>query len=634
MKKFQSAPDEILHVQELLEQEKAAEIAQFTRMLEEQSPAHRKRAGKTWYPVELRETGYGLGDYPFVIVQRHDQTPHQFGGGKTVRLFSNQNESEQLEAQGVVHFVQDDKMKVIFYANELPDWVDDGRLGVDLLFDANSYREMERALKIVQGVDSGQLLNLRNILLGYAQPGYFDLKPIELPRFNESQQTAINQIVKAKDVALVHGPPGTGKTTTLIGAMQQLVANGERLLVCAPSNAAVDLLTERAAAAGMNAIRLGHLSRIDESLFANTLEGRMETHEDTKNIKRLKKQAEEYRRMAGKYKRKFGKTEREQRKLLYQEARQISKDAVNMEDQLVQLLLNEAQVVLATLVGSSHRYLHQMDFDTVLIDEAAQALEPATWIPILKARKVVLAGDPCQLPPTVKHDRNSTAGLSVTLLEKALKRVPEAGTLLQTQYRMHETLMGYSNQWFYENALKADAAVATHRLPLDEGQPILEFVDMAGTGFEEEKDPDSQSLFNTGEAEVLRKHLEALLDALGEHQSTTSFGVISPYKAQVIKLQDVLQFPEDVQRNLTVNTVDSFQGQERDVIYLSLVRSNEDGQIGFLSDYRRMNVAMTRARKKLVVIGDSATIGQDAFYEGFLAYCEKHEAYFTAWEWL
>jgi predicted DNA helicase len=365
------------------------------------------------------------------------------------------------------------------------------------------------------------------------------------------------------------------------------------------------------------------------------LEGRLEGHTYAKDVKRLKKQADEYRRMATKYKRQFGREEREQRNLLLKEARNLVQDATKLEDYAVMDILNKADVVTCTLVGSVNRYLEGKRFETVVIDEAAQALEPATWIPIAKANKVILAGDPFQLPPTVKSVEASKAGLSTTLIEKCLNRLPEV-SLLNVQYRMHEAIMGFSNREFYNNELRADASVAGHTIDLPDNAPLV-FIDTAGCSFDEKQNPETQSLYNPGEFDILRKHLDALLAPAHDHaEALPDIGIISPYREQVKYMQEQLakdpSIPEGL--DLDIDTIDSFQGQERDVIYISLVRSNEKAEIGFLADYRRMNVAMTRARKKLVIIGDSATLGQHRFYRDFLEYVEDVGAYHSAWEWM
>lgn len=341
--------------------------------------------------------------------------------------------------------------------------------------------------------------------------------------------------------------------------------------------------------------------------------------------------------MGGKYKRSFGREEAEQRKLIMQEAKNLNKEARELENYLVDKVMENAQVVACTLIGSTSDYLRDRKFKTVVIDEAGQGIEPALWVPILKAEKVILAGDPFQLPPTVKSREAEKLGLTTTLLEKVIKRHKRID-LLRTQYRMNELIMNFSNKKFYGNQLEAFEGVKHHKL--EGSEQVVEFIDTAGCGFEEQPGQSSDSLCNPGEIDIIKKHLEMMPD--GDY----SIGIISPYRAQVELLSDEfpshiskhddrhIKRPEHKYADITVNTVDSFQGQERDVIYISLVRSNETGEIGFLKDYRRMNVAMTRARKKLVIIGDSATLGNDKFYADLLEYCDSIQAYKTAWEFL
>jgi superfamily I DNA and/or RNA helicase len=630
------AQDEIQKLLKLLKTEKEEDLNQYLSFIKNSSLAERVKQGLAWYPVEIKETGYGIGDYPFVVLERPTQRdkPHQFNSGKAVSLFSAQPGNENDEAQGTIHFVQDNTMKIILYANDLPDWISDGKIGVNLLFDERSYREMESALKKVMEADRDRLAELREILLGDKEARFETLKyKVQLPELNESQNEAVNNILSAKDVAIVHGPPGTGKTTTLVQAIKLIAKEEKNILVSAPSNAAADLLTEKLAQQGLNVVRIGNISRIDESLLSHTLEGRLATHPQAKDIKRVKKQADEYRRMALKYKRKFDKADREQRTLLLKEAKSLAKDAVKMEDYLVADILSRADALTCTLVGSINRYIENYTFKTVVIDEAAQALEPANWIPITKAGRVILAGDPFQLPPTVKSVEAARGGLNITLMEKCIHRLPRV-SLLKVQYRMNEHIMGFSNREFYGGQLQAAESVAGHGLDIPDTLP-LEFIDTAGCSFDEKMNLESSSLFNPGEADILGKHLLGLIQQYGD-RTLPSIGIISPYREQVRHLQAYLsgnpEWPEGFQPD--IDTIDSFQGQERDVIYISLVRSNENGEIGFLSDYRRMNVAMTRARKKLIIIGDSATLGGHKFYSDFLDYVDEMDAHYTAWVWM
>ncbi|MFM7311536.1 MAG: AAA domain-containing protein, partial [Flavobacteriales bacterium] len=523
---------------------------------------------------------------------------------------------------GVIAFIDQHRMKVSFHSDDLPDWVDLGKLGVDSLFDSKSYDAMFQALNQVINVQKGRLKELRDTLLGHRTPHVQPRTIQPHHQLNDSQLSAVRAIASAEDVAIVHGPPGTGKTTTLVRAVVELTSHGKRVMVCAPSNAATDHLALGLHAAGLKVVRIGNLMKMHEDTSDLSIDVRIQSDRSYKQIKELKKRAAELRRMAGKYKRQFGKEEAEQRRLLFEEARSSRAEARELEKYLVDKTLDEAQVIACTPVGSTSEFLTDRHMDVVVIDEAGQGIEPMLWIPILKANTVVLAGDPFQLPPTIKSQQAMRAGLAQTLLEKAIQRV-DATTLLEVQYRMNEIIMGFSNERFYQSKLRAHEGNALRSLP---GQdPILEFIDTAGTGYEEQEGDDGSSLSNPGEAGLIMRHIEkSQVESL-----TQDIAVITPYRGQVHGLRDALGG-----RSVDINTVDSFQGQERDVIYISLVRSNDRSEIGFLKDYRRMNVALTRARMKLVVVGDSATLGADPFYEAFLQYAERVEGYRSAWEWM
>ena len=629
--------EELAQVHALLQQEKEEERQQFERLLREMSLQQRVQKGACWFPVHIEQTGWSLGEHPFIVLERTKQLerPHQFRSGQVVSLFSEKKESAQQEEKGVIYFIKKNRMKVILYGTQLPRWILGGKVGVQLTFDERSYIEMERALGQVKTAKNERLAELRDTLLG-KRAAEFDREhhTFELPRLNGSQNRAVQQILSAEDVAVVHGPPGTGKTTTLVAAIQQLVKRESPLLVCAPSNAATDLLTERLAEQGLNVVRIGNVSRVDENLLQHTMEGILQSLPEIQEVKKMKIEAAQLRRDAERFKRKFGAREREDRRNNYREAKELMQHAKMLEDYIIDKTLREADVICSTLVGAVNRYIEKMRFQTVVIDEAAQALEPATWIPITKANRVIFAGDPYQLPPTVKSRKAARGGLSVTLLEKCVDRL-EHITLLDTQYRMNEAIMGFSNAQFYDHQLQAAEAVATWQLKLADGtpSPALEFIDTAGCGFDEHLNPESKSLYNWEEYAVLRQHLDHLLVVLGEQ--AVSFGIISPYREQVKKIREAVEgdFDHFPDARLEVNTIDAFQGQERDVIYISLVRSNDKGEIGFLSDTRRMNVAMTRAKKKLVIIGDSATLASHPFYRAFLDYVDAHGSYGTAWEW-
>jgi superfamily I DNA and/or RNA helicase len=512
-------------------------------------------------------------------------------------------------------------MKISFFVDELPDWMDDGKLGVNLLFDTRTYDEMFKALNQLINVEKGRLKHLRDVLLGYKPALVKSFSGNTSSRLNDSQNEALKSICSAEDVAIVHGPPGTGKTTTLVESIREVLRSEKQIMVCAPSNAATDHLARCLADHDLRVVRIGNLAKVETDNTALTLDVLLQQEKDFKQIKELKRRALDLRKMGGKYKRSFGREEAEQRKLIFQEARNLSKEARELESYLIQKVLDEAQVIACTLIGSASDYLAGRRFSTVVIDEAGQGIEPAVWVPVLKADRVVMAGDPFQLPPTVKSQEAARNGLTETLLEKAIKRIGNA-SLLNIQYRMHRSIMEFSNRKFYENQLTAAAAVASRLL----GQSIpVEFIDTAGCGFEEESGDGGDSRCNPEEVSLLRKHFDQLKQ---ENQGNWSAAIISPYRAQVELLQKEFASAPGV----SVNTIDSFQGQERDVVYISLVRSNDKSEIGFLRDYRRMNVAMTRARMKLVMIGDSATLGNDKFFAELLEYVESIAGYRSAWE--
>ncbi|HOY08017.1 MAG TPA: IGHMBP2 family helicase [Saprospiraceae bacterium] len=640
----------------LLHRERDEDLQEFLRQIRERPLADRVERGYSWYPLQVVQTGFALGDKAFVVVERTTRRdePHQLRSGQTVRFFTQSPHVENAEKQGVINFVERNRMKIILNARDVPDWITFGQLGVDQLFDDRSYREMETALNKVMHSKGDRLAELRDIFTGKKKAAeVFETVPVALPGLNDSQNAAVTAILANRDVTIIHGPPGTGKTTTLVAAIAQLVQKESTVLVTAPSNTAADLLTERLASAGVQVVRVGNISRVDESVMMHTLDSILARHPESKNIKKVKIQAAEYRRQSRQHKRSFGYEERREREHLKQQAKELESWANTLEDKLVEMVLTSAQAITCTLVGANHPVLDRYRFRTCVMDEAAQALEPAAWIPIIKCSRVVLAGDPFQLPPTVKSIEAARGGLSKTLIERSLELLPDAVHLLDVQYRMHHTIMDFSNQYFYEGALKAHDSVVGHRLlSLDSTgetvtvfEPVL-FVDTAGTGFEEKINKDTgkdstryASKYNPEEALLLREHLLQLLEKFPDPERYPSIGILSPYREQVNYLEDMVRedevlAPLHANSQLVVNTVDGFQGQERDVIYISLVRSNPKSEIGFLSDYRRMNVAMTRARKLLVVIGDSATIGNNAFYAKFLEYCEGKGGYQSAWEYM
>ncbi len=631
---------ELNKVYELLMLEKEEDLIQYKKKMANTSVVERRKEGVCWYPLDIDRTKYDSGERLLIKVRRaveHSQS-HLFQSGKLVSLFSNagRNNENKHAVNGVVNQVRDNEMVITLNVDTEPEWLRDGNVGVQLLFDENSYLEMERALRIVLQPQDDRLQHLKNVLLGEIEGELAEKQDVDIEYLNSSQNNAFNLVNRAKDVAIIHGPPGTGKTTTLVETIFDTVKTENQVLVCAPSNAAVDLLVDKLSEKGLNVVRVGHPARVTEDVLKKTLDARIANHSNYKDLRAVKKQAEEYYQTAMKYKRNFGYEEKQQRRLLLQESSQLKKEAEHLEYYIINDILSNAQVIACTMVGASNYQIRDRKFQTVFIDEAAQGLEPATWIPITKANRVVFAGDHCQLPPTIKSYEAAKSGLEETLFEKAIKR-NKMDVMLQEQYRMHNHIMEFSSRFFYGDKLLANEEVSNWKL-FDEDMSV-EFIDTAGCGYFEQVDSETKSSYNKEESELLQKHLREYLSLLQFNKvSDVSIGVVSPYKAQVNllieELDGISADYEELHANIGVNTIDSFQGQERDVIYISLVRSNEKGEIGFLSDIRRMNVAITRARKKLVIIGDSATVGQHKFYNEFLDYVNEIGSYRSAFEFM
>ena len=613
----------------LLRVEKEADYAQYERKILHASVKERREKGVTWYPVHLANQFISTGErYTLELDKTNDlDQNHSFQTGAIVSVFSGHGEDAEA-ISGVISYLNKGKMRIALNTSDLPDWIRHEKLGVNLLFDEASYREMNRALKLVINADRGRLAELREIIYGNQVAKFkngFDYQSVNL---NEAQNQALTNIFNAQDIAIIHGPPGTGKTTTLVSAIKEVVKNERQVLVCAQSNSAVDLIVEKLSCLGLKVLRLGHPARLTPEVVENSLDVQISKHNFFKELKEIRKRAEEFKRMGQKYKRNFGGNERMQRKLLLKEARMLREDADRVEYQITEDLLDRTEVIACTLVGSTHHLLRDRTFRSVFIDEASQALEPACWIPVLKAHRLIMAGDHLQLPPTVKSLEAAKNGLVDTLFEKAIKNTGTS-VMLEIQYRMHPDIMKFSSEYFYEGRLKA-ADMVNDRIENEVGERLV-FIDTAGCGFEEEVNPETLSTFNVEEANLLIQHLSSLV------LEGNDVGIIVPYKAQVLLLQDLLQSHpcfDQTRESITINTVDAFQGQEKDVIYIGLTRSNAKGEIGFLKEYRRMNVAMTRAKLKLVMIGDSATLGSDPFYSAVIEYAQSIGGYHSAFEFL
>lgn len=631
--------EELSHTLELIRLERAADLEQYRQKVL-LTPLHRKtKEGICWYPVKLRKDYIGTGERLIIEVERTTELEqkHVFQSGKMVSIFSNAHQKpERDHVGGVINYVRDNQMIITLNSDDLPDWVDNGLLGIDVMFDEMTYREMELAMKKVMKAENSRLADLRDILLGKIATSIQEHIVADHPKhLNESQQKALQHIISCNDVGIIHGPPGTGKTTTLVQAIAQTVKTQQQVLVCTPSNASIDLLVEKLSEFGLNVVRIGHPARVTEQTLSKTLDAKIAAHPNFKELRMMRKKMEQLRNQASKYKRNFGYKEKEERRFLRQEANALKADADVLEFHIINDILHKSDVITCTLVGASHPTLRGKKYKTVFVDEAAQALEPACWIPICRAERVIFAGDHFQLPPTIKSREAANNGLAETLFEKCIKRHPEAASMLQVQYRMHEDIMGFPSKYFYDDQLIADPTIKNHQLP---NQSPMRFIDTAGCGYNETLDPETLSKYNEDEARLLIHSLEQLVDQIGQQEwihAGYSIGIITPYSAQVAILLGLAE--ETPQLNeiaslISINTVDAFQGQERDVIAISLVRSNDSGEIGFLNDIRRTNVAITRARKKVIIIGDSSTLYANPFYNELVEYVQNKNYYQSAFE--
>jgi len=634
--------EELKSLLNLLKKEKHEDLAQYKLKMTGSSLAERRKSGVCWYPVHLEKTQFDTGERLLVKVSRptEHKEGHLFQSGKLVSIFSNagQNNEENETVNAVVNYVREHEMMITLNSHDFPDWIHDGKLGIQLLFDENSYREMEKTMHFLIETEEKRINELAQVLLGQKDAEFEEINKTDDLNLNKSQNDALNKVLNAKDLAIIHGPPGTGKTTTLVEAISETLKNENQVLVCAPSNAAVDLIVEKLSGKGIDVLRIGHPARVTEQILNTTMDARIAHHSNFKDLKFMRKQIDEYRKMGHKFKRNFGPVEREQRRLLLSEANKLKDEADQLAFYISRDILSNSRVIASTLVGANNSVLAGIRYRTVFIDEAAQALEPACWIPILKAERVIFAGDHQQLPPTIKSREAAKNGLEVTLFEKAIKR-NNADVMLKEQYRMNSIIMNFSSRVFYNNSLVANVNVANWKIFEDD--LAFEFIDTAGCGFYEQVDPETRSSFNPEEADLLLKHLDFYLsdlELMNKLHEVRDIGIISPYKAQTVRISDTIELNElissEMMEKIAINTVDSFQGQERDVIYISLVRSNEKGEIGFLSDTRRMNVAMTRARKKLVIVGDSSTITRHPFYSQLLDYVNETNSYRSAYELL
>lgn len=614
------------HQYELLQIEYEYEKEQFKQQTELMGIGRKIKRGMCWYPLNLGRNYYNALNQLVIEVERREDKDieHQFEYGRPVCFFTQDvsGKLNYLNFVATVNYVDEDRMVVILPSvDALLALQSKEVVGVQLYFDETSYRLMFEALKQVIGAKNNRLAELRDIFHGTQPASTFSFHPLRFPWLNATQEEAVNKVLHAKDVAIVHGPPGTGKTTTLVEAVYETLHRENQVLVCAQSNMAVDWISEKLVDRGVSVLRIGNPSRVNDKMLSFTYERRFESHPDYPQLWSIRKAIREL------YARSRKGAERE---AVRQKINSLKDRATELEIRISESLFSEARVIACTLVGSANRLLTGQKFGTLFIDEAAQALEAACWIPIRKADRVILAGDHCQLPPTVKAPEALRAGLGHTLMQTIVKNKPDTVSLLKLQYRMNDEIMRFSSEWFYGGMLQS-APEVKYRSILDFDTPI-EWINTEGLDCNEEFIGENYGRINKSEAELSIEQLKGYITKIGRERfldERIDVGMISPYKAQVQYLRRLVRndaFFKPYRQAITINTVDGFQGQERDVILISLVRANEEGQIGFLNDLRRMNVAITRARMKLIILGDASTLTRHAFYKKLYTYIESlHE---------
>jgi superfamily I DNA and/or RNA helicase len=615
----------------LLQMEYAAEKEAFRKQTEEMGLQRKVKRGDAWWPIKMGRSYYNSLNQLVVEVHRQgedDEIEHNFEFGKPVCFFyvAGTEKIKYINFTATVSYVDGDRMVVAVPDNgKLIDVQGAENVGIQLFFDETSYKTMFEALdRVIRA--KGRLGYLRDLF--YSNPNTmkaesFTFAPLHFPYLNKTQEDAVNKVLRAKDVAIVHGPPGTGKTTTLVEAIYETLRRENQVLVCAQSNMAVDWISEKLVDRGVNVLRIGNPTRVNDKMLSFTYERRFESHPDYDQLWAIRKAIRDLRNHRKRGDEKY-----------HQKIERLKERATELELRINAQLFGEARVIACTLVGSANRLLEGQKFGTLFIDEAAQALEAACWIPIRKVSRVVLAGDHCQLPPTIKSFAALKAGLGMTLMERIVENHPETVTLLKVQYRMNEEIMRFSSDWFYGNQVESAPEVKyrsildldipmtwidTSQFDLPEGDEVL---------FKEEFVGESFGRINKAEAELTLLALENYFKKIGKERildERLDVGVISPYRAQVQYLRRLFkkrEFFKPYRSLISVNTVDGFQGQERDIILISLVRANDKGQIGFLRDLRRMNVAITRARMKLIILGDASTLTRHLFYKKLYEYIE------------
>ena len=628
----------------LMASEAKAENEQLQQQMQRLAPAAAEATGNSLIGLTIRDEVAGLGGRVLVTLGKRNQQLElpwtRLRVGSPVQL-SEENGNTAQGWRGVVSQLRRDNIQVAL--QQWPEAQSDRpTFRLDLAGDEIAHQREAAALAAAAGAKGDRLAALRAVLLGEAPARFQPVAPLSATaaNLNPSQQAAIAHALAAEDVAIIHGPPGTGKTTAVVELIRQAVQRGEKVLACAPSNLAVDNLFERLLAlpelaTGASVVRIGHPARVLPALRDQTLDLLVENHPDMKLVRKLTKEAHALRAGAGKYTR--AKPEPGARQEMRAEAKAMLADARRLEEQLVERIFGAARVICATLTGLDDRLLRGYHFDRCVIDEAAQSTEPGCWLPLRYSQRLVLAGDHCQLPPTILSQEAAAGGLGVSLMERLLQQAANQPTLarqLDLQYRMHQQIMAFSSQTFYGDTLVAHSTVATHLLcdlpgitESDLTATPVALIDTAGADYNEAREPDGESRFNEGEVQVVQRKIEQLCEA---GLAPAQISIIAPYSAQVRLLRDRLK--TQVEQGLEIGSIDGFQGRENEVVIISLVRSNDTGEIGFLADTRRMNVALTRARRKLIVIGDSATIANHPFYADLLTYFDRIGAYHTVWE--
>lgn len=616
-----------------LDHEGAEEAREVVRRRQQATGAAAERSGTTLLGLAIRDEVGGFGGRVAVTLGKRDRRvdlPWSRLGAGTPVIVCEENVNDPTGWRGVV--TDRDQATITVALLESPESTNDRpTYRIDVSSDEVARQRQRDALRKASAAERGRLAVLKRRLLGEEPPVFSERRPwAPLTLLDNSQRAAIDLALSAEDVAIIHGPPGTGKTTTVVELIRQAIRRGEKVLACAPSNLAVDNLLERLLAFGERALRIGHPARVMPALREQTLDIQVESHPSLKLAREWTKEAFSLRRQASRYVRTAPPVGT--RRDLRAEARKLLDDARQMEVGLVNHLLDSATVICATLTGLNDEILGDRQFDLVVIDEAAQSTEPTCWIPLLRSRRLVLAGDHCQLPPTVLSQDARREGFHTSLMEKLVARLgATVSQRLTTQYRMHEQIMRFSSDEFYDSSLLAAESVREHLLtdlPEMIASPLTEcavrFFDTAGSGCEEQSEAAGSSLQNPGEADYVARQVAELLAA---GVKPTEIAVITPYAAQARLLRDLI-----ASQGIEVDTVDGFQGREKEAIVISLVRSNSKGEVGFLADTRRTNVALTRARRKLIVFGDSSTLANHEFYLRLLDYFEREDVYGTVWE--